>query len=580
MSRPARIFALNLGMQTVSLTEFHSLAEGGLKLVAFKKAELIVDPAADATRSAQIEALVKELASELHLKPKTKVNICLTSQEVFSRVVKLPGSTSEDVKSIIGFEAQQNVPFPIDEVVWDYQIMGESRNSNWDVALVAMKADRLGEVVESVRTGGLVADNVDVAPVALYNAFCYNYPEVTGCSLVVDLGARTTNLIFCEDGRFFSRSIPIGGNSISAAIAKEFNQEITIAERLKIEKGIVGLGGAYSEPEDPTVARIAKVIRNTMTRLHAEIARSINFYRTSQGGSTPQRIFLSGGSAALPYASEFFSEKLQISVEFFDPLRNVVVSDGVLPADGVASTLGIGEAVGTAVRALKNCPVEINLRPESVIRAQKLARRKPQLVLAALFLVLAPTIWWLHFDSVTKSTKELADKFQLQNKQLTDLSAKIDKEIADQKRLNAESAPFFLVASERSAWTSIVDELADKLPPRFIWMTQLKPVVGTLAPPQDPGKPPTPAAKPGQPAAPAQKAITAIEVVGLYLDNPPNQKAALLIDEFYEKLVGSEIFSISEDKSKIITQRTTPTGESWAYGYTLVLPLKQPIAIP
>jgi hypothetical protein len=242
--------------------------------------------------------------------------------------------------------------------------------------------------------------------------------------------------------------------------------------------------------------------------------------------------------------------------------------------------LGIGEAVGTAVRALKNCPVEINLRPESVIRAQKLARRKPQLVLAALFLVLAPTIWWLHFDSVTKSTKELADKFQLQNKQLTDLSAKIDKEIADQKRLNAESAPFFLVASERSAWTSIVDELADKLPPRFIWMTQLKPVVGTLAPPQDPGKPPTPAAKPGQPAAPAQKAITAIEVVGLYLDNPPNQKAALLIDEFYEKLVGSEIFSISEDKSKIITQRTTPTGESWAYGYTLVLPLKQPIAIP
>ena len=145
MSRPARIFALNLGMQTVSLTEFHSWAEGGLKLVAFKKAELIVDPAADATRSAQIEALVKELASELHLKPKTKVNLCLTSQEVFSRVVKLPGSTSEDVKSIIGFEAQQNVPFPIDEVVWDYQIMGESRNSNWDVALVAMKADRLGE---------------------------------------------------------------------------------------------------------------------------------------------------------------------------------------------------------------------------------------------------------------------------------------------------------------------------------------------------------------------------------------------------------------------------------------------------
>jgi type IV pilus assembly protein PilM len=567
-------------MQTVSLAEFHLLAEGGLKLAAFKNAELIVDPAADATRSAQIEALVKELASGLHVKPKTQVNLCLTSQEVFSRVVKLPGSTAEDVKSIIGFEAQQNVPFPIDEVVWDYQIMGESRNANWDVALVAMKADRLGEVVESVRTGGLDANNVDVAPVALYNAFCYNYPEVSGASLLIDLGARTTNLIFCEDGRFFSRSIPIGGNTISAAIAKEFNQEITVAERLKIEKGIVGLGGAYSEPEDPTVARIAKVIRNTMTRLHAEVARSINFYRTSQGGSSPKRVFLCGGSASLPYVSEFFTEKLQISVEFFDPLRNVVVADGVLSHDGGPSATGVGEVVGTALRALKNCPIEINLRPESAIRAQKLARRKPQLVLAALFLILAPAIWLLHFDKVTQSTKEQADKFQKQNKDLTDLSAKIDKVLAEQKRLNTEAAPFLLVAAERSAWTSIVDELADKLPLRFIWITQLKPVVGTITPPPEPGKTPPPAAKPGQPAVPAQKAITAIEVSGLYLDNPPNEKGAMIIDEFYEKLVGSEIFSISEDKSKIITQRTTPTGESWAYGYTLVLPLKQPIAAP
>jgi Tfp pilus assembly protein PilN len=282
----------------------------------------------------------------------------------------------------------------------------------------------------------------------------------------------------------------------------------------------------------------------------------------------------------LPYVSEFFTEKLQISVEFFDPLRNVVVADGVLSHDGGPSATGVGEVVGTALRALKNCPIEINLRPESAIRAQKLARRKPQLVLAALFLILAPAIWLLHFDKVTQSTKEQADKFQKQNKDLTDLSAKIDKVLAEQKRLNTEAAPFLLVAAERSAWTSIVDELADKLPLRFIWITQLKPVVGTITPPPESGKIPPPAAKLGQPAVPAQKAITAIEVSGLYLDNPPNEKGAMIIDEFYEKLVGSEIFSISEDKSKIITQRTTPTGESWAYGYTLVLPLKQPIAAP
>ena len=122
----------------------------------------------------------------------------------------------------------------------------------------------------------------------------------------------------------YSRSIPIGGSTVTNAIAKEFNLDFTAAEKLKMEKGSVGLGGAYAEPEDPTAARLAKVIRNTMTRLHAEISRSINYYRTSQGGTSPKHIFLCGGNASLPYALEFFSEKLQTQVEFFDPLRNVV----------------------------------------------------------------------------------------------------------------------------------------------------------------------------------------------------------------------------------------------------------------
>jgi DNA gyrase subunit B len=124
---------------------------------------------------------------------------------------------------------------------------------------------------------------------------------------LIDIGARTTNLIFAEGERMFSRSIPVGGSSISAAVAKELNLDITVAERLKIQKGFVSLGGAYAEPEDPTEARIAKVVRNTMTRLHAEIARSISFYRTSQAGSQPVRVILCGATVSLPDNVEFLS---------------------------------------------------------------------------------------------------------------------------------------------------------------------------------------------------------------------------------------------------------------------------------
>jgi Tfp pilus assembly PilM family ATPase len=121
MAHPARIFALNLGMQTVSMAEFQELPAGGLKLVALKTSELIVDPAADATRNSQIESVAAELRAALKAPKNAKTHICLPSQSVFSRFVKLPGATANDVESIIGFEAQQNVPFPIDEVVWDYR---------------------------------------------------------------------------------------------------------------------------------------------------------------------------------------------------------------------------------------------------------------------------------------------------------------------------------------------------------------------------------------------------------------------------------------------------------------------------
>src|SRR5205823_7582042 len=166
---------------------------------------------------------------------------------------------------------------------------------------VAIKSDLRDEINESVEATGLRTMVVDVAPMALYNAFRFNYSDLSGCSLLVDLGARTTNLLFIEPGKIFSRSVPIGGGSITAAIAKEFGEPFAAAELRKKRDGFVSLGGAYAEPADPDVARVSKIVRGTMTRLHAELMRSIRHYRAQQQGSAPERIFLCGGSAGMPY---------------------------------------------------------------------------------------------------------------------------------------------------------------------------------------------------------------------------------------------------------------------------------------
>ena len=580
MAKPIRIFALDLGMQTVSLAEFHKLPDGGLSLHAYRESELIADPSADATRSAQIKEAVRELRESLSIPAKAPVNFCLPAQSVFSRFVKLPGGAPEDVSAIIAFEAQQNVPFPIDEVIWDYQIMGAQRDGNWDVVLVAMKSDQLSEIADSVSDGGLKPAIIDVAPMAVYNAFRYNYPDATGCSLLIDIGARTTNLIFVEAGRAFSRSIPVGGSTISAAVAKEFNQDITVAEQLKIQKGCVSLGGAYAEPTDPTEARIAKVVRNTMTRLHAEIARSISFYRTSQGGSQPVRVLLCGGTVSLPYMVEFFSEKLQTPIEFFNPLKNVTVTNAATAESLAAKAQTVGELVGAALRSLDNCPIEINLRPQSVVREQDLSRRKPFLVAAAVCCLLTLAAWWLFFDRAARITGEVLAGVNSDVSQLEGLAGQIDALSAEQKKLDALASPLLLAAAERTAWAGIFDELGAKLPARYIWITDLQPLVGGKVVGGDktsaaPVAPP----KPGQPPV-GPPSISALEIKGLYLDNPPNGKEARIIDEFVEKLKASPVFALPEEKEKIIIQRTTPTGESWAYGYSLVLPLRKPIPLP
>ena len=580
MAKPERHLSLNLGMQTVGLAEFEILPEGGLKLTAFSKSEMIIDSAADATRPTQIETLAKELREKLKGKPGASVNACIPSQTVFSRFLKLPGATPADVESIIGFEAQQNVPFPIDEVVWDHQIMGDRRNDSWDVALVAIKADQLNEIVDASRRGGLSARNVDVAPMAIYNAFRYNYPEITDCALLVDLGARTTNLIFSENGRVFSRSIPIGGNSISAAIAKEFEQDITLAEKLKIEKGSVGLGGAYVDPEDPTEARIAKVVRNTMTRLHAEIARSINFYRSSQGGTTPLRVYLCGGSTGLRYMAEFFGEKLQARVEFLNPLRNVLVAEGALPEGITPCSSGLAELVGCALRRLGDCPMEISLTPPSVVRANAMARRIPQLALATVLLAATPLLWWFHFTRSAGLVENAEAAIETKVEELRGFAQKIDGAERKKKDIEKEVAPYLVAAAERSVWAQILNELSARIPSRFIWVTQLVPVESELT---ENAAEPTPGSRPPAPPKSAEapkKAITHLEIRGLYLDTPGNESGAGIIDNFYDKLAASPVFATGEDRTAVITERTTPSGETWAYGYAMRLPLKAPIPLP
>src|SRR2546423_4636670 len=228
MAKPMHIISLNLGMLTIGLTEFQAKAGGGLVLQIYRLREVLIDPAGEGIRRTQTSATVREMMAELQIRHEA-VNYAVPAQSVFARFVKLPAVEEEKIERIIAFEAQQNVPFPIDEVVWDYQLIGGGGEEQVQVVLVAIKSDLLDEMNAAVEETGLRTAIVDVATMALYNAFRYNYADLGGCTLLVDICAPTTNLLFIYAQRIFSRSIPVGCSSITAAIAKEFNEPFASA---------------------------------------------------------------------------------------------------------------------------------------------------------------------------------------------------------------------------------------------------------------------------------------------------------------------------------------------------------------
>src|ERR1041385_935428 len=194
MAATSHILSLNIGSQTIGLAEFRTQPNGGLILRDYRLREILADPPGETIRQGRIAEAMREMMHELRLK-RGRVNYAVAGQSVFARFVKLPSVEEEKIEKIIGFEAQQNVPFPIDEVVWDYQLVGGGGNEQIEVVLVAIKADLLDEINGAVEQSRLHTGIIDVAPMALYNAFRYNYSDLNGCSLVVDIGARTTNLL-------------------------------------------------------------------------------------------------------------------------------------------------------------------------------------------------------------------------------------------------------------------------------------------------------------------------------------------------------------------------------------------------
>src|SRR6266851_9877716 len=228
--------AVDFGAGSLKLAEFEVNEAGGLRLKQYGINSLGVEGSQESAREAVIQKALQELLAEKGVKSKN-VNVCAPGFHVFSKFVKLPPVDASKVTQIIQYEAQQNVPFPLEEVVWDYQILGSTQGGELEVLLVAIKADIVEGLFRVTETAGLHLLLADVSPAALCNAFRYNYGDLEDCTMLLDIGAKTSNLLFFEKGKVFSRSINLGANSITQDFANEAKLPFGSAEQVKTDKG-------------------------------------------------------------------------------------------------------------------------------------------------------------------------------------------------------------------------------------------------------------------------------------------------------------------------------------------------------
>ena len=408
---------VDFGAGSLKLAEFEINDAGGLLLKNFAIKSLGLEGAQEATREKVILQALQEVIAEKGIKSKN-INVCAPGFHVFSKFVKLPPVDSAKVGQIIQYEAQQNVPFPLSEVVWDYQILGSTPSGEMEVLLVAIKSEIVEGLFRVAEQAKLKLQLCDASPAALCNAFKYNYSDLEGCTLLLDIGAKTSNLIFFEKDKVFSRSINLGANTITQDFANEAKLKFAEAEKIKIAEGFVSLGGAYEEPDNPNQAAISKIARQFMTKLHIQVNQTVQFYRGQQGGSSPQRLFLSGGASVMPYTAQFFAEKLNVPVEYFNPFRSLQIDPALNLEELSRVAHSLGEVVGLGLRNLATCPVEMNLMPESTLRWQSFDRKKPYFIATVFSLVLVAF-------AVGSLFKELAAN---KDSEITRLNPEVQKE--------------------------------------------------------------------------------------------------------------------------------------------------------
>src|SRR5215468_1548330 len=346
-AKPRTVVGLDIGSSAVKAVEVKPTGKG-YKVTAFGSEPVPPDAIVDGAiiDAGSVADAIRRVFDGNKAFKTNDVCASLSGNAVIVKKITLPVMTSNELSESIYWEAEQYIPFDIQDVNLDYQILdpgtGPNSRGSMDVLLVAAKKEKIGDYTNVISQAGRTPVIVDVDAFALQNAFEVNYGLDAGRIVVLlNAGASAINInILQGDQSVFTRDISMGGNAYTEAVQKELDLPFDSAEQLK--KGIPVDGATFEEAQP--------VLHAVTENVLLEIQKTFDFYKASASTDHIDRIMLSGGASRVDGFREMLQERFNTPVEEFDPFKAVTWDTKKLGGEVGELAPSAAVAVGLALR--------------------------------------------------------------------------------------------------------------------------------------------------------------------------------------------------------------------------------------
>ncbi len=456
--RSSSQLVVDAGAGHVAGAVFRPGSDGRLVLEEFALEQRPCDPAAE---SGWLEGTAAALAAvSARRRMRGPAALAVPGHLTLTKFVQAPAVPAAQREQVIQFEAAQNIPYPLDAVVWDRLVVA---GDELEIMLTAVKAEVMENLCAAAEDAGFPVTRAAASSLALYRGFRFNYPGVTVPVLVLDIGARSTNLVLAgPGGRFLARNFPLAGNAVTAELARDLQLDFAAAEALKLR------------PSAEAGSALQRVVPEFIHRLQLEITRSIGNFSWRTGATPPVALYLTGGGSRLPGLASALAETCQVRVEDYDPLRQVDVAEPACRAGAADAVHLLANLVGMAVPASDVAGAEGGLLPPAVRTARAFRRRQPRLLASATLLVVAllAPLWHLHQldQAQTEQVAEINARLPL----LRARAARNHEQLSQLAAMKAQIAALRRIADARSSWVELLADLQDRLGRiEDVWLDQL-----------------------------------------------------------------------------------------------------------